>query len=125
MVTDRLTPFSFYTVWALLLHSFYLFGMIPNTYYVSLFVFIGSQFLNYGPTQWVKKIDSIYYILYDIVAHILPFIILFIYRKGANIWILLISLYIYLLMNGDQVIETYFSPETPRILKGWIHNIFE
>jgi hypothetical protein len=93
---------EFYSMWALLLHFAYYFGVVPNTYTVAIFVLFVSQFFG-----WIYPG---YYFIYprrhlpnllwgDLLAHYLP---CFMITPSDDTRVLILSFVIYNLWAGPQ-----------------------
>ena len=95
------TMFSmFFSNWALIFHFLYYLNIIPSTYSIALFVFVGgSSIMLYNYFLYPKFLTDNKYVKYNIISHIthiLPLVV-FIYYKNTQFRcdILLISLVVY------------------------------
>ena len=101
--------FLFITNWALVVHSFYFFGIIPNTIFLASIILIGSILHNIF-------INQQYDLFYDVLTHYLPFIIVlyfaeyedFFYFKYINI---IFPYLIYMNLDFNRILEVYKRPK--------------
>lgn len=122
IITNFTKLTDFYTFHSIFYHLLYLIGIIPSTKYISLFVLIGSQILNYIFPKYMNMVQSkINYLLIDFIIHILPVVIIFLYNTNkvplidmSMVSLLLFSLVIYFIYLyvylEKSVYEIYINP---------------
>lgn len=103
----------YYSTYAIILHLMYYCGLIDSTYYIAVFTFFGSLFLEYIYPAYMFNVTNKFNIfLFGILIHLIPFLI--IPKENAKMSYLVVSLICYLLFlqfDIDNIIKLYNNPE--------------